>query len=174
MNFKFKAYKYSPYIIPTVTILVGLVLICLNRLFIAIVGLIFGLIFVSSGGVLAANSFIRSRYGLFPKLNFVFSMILILLGISCLLNPNSVAGFISHITGLIILATSLSNMNKAYVFMKYNKSAMFEFIKAIISFIVSLILIFNPVGSTQFTLIVVGFYLVYFGVVHAINIHRFQ
>ena len=157
-----------------------LVLIILGLLFIIFSNSITNYIVVIIGGILLLYGLSTLIYAIYnkkkynPTLDFYKGGITSLFGLLLIIFSKNIANLIMVFSGFYVVLTSLVSIYTSWKFYSPSKERNVRLILSFIELVIGLTISFSPQSSLSFICILIGIYLLYKGIVIALNILVFK
>lgn len=160
-----KKLKTNVVISAILCILLGIVLVIWPDLSIQIVCISVGAVLLIGGGVRLAVYFTMKDGSVYAQLNLIMGIILAVVGIWILLQPDKVLAIIPVIVGIVIVLHGVNNLQQALALFKekYDKWWV-ALILAILTIGFGALLIFRPFEALEKAVMLIGIILIYDGV----------
>lgn len=156
-----------------VLIILGLLFIIFSKSITNYIVLILGCILLIYGlSVVFYALYNKKKYN--PTLNFYKGGITSLFGLLLIIFSKNIANLIMVFSGFYVVLTSLVSIYSAWKFYSPSKERNIRFILAFIELAIGLTISFSPQSSMSLICIFIGIYLLYKGIVIALNILAFK
>lgn len=140
----------------------GIILIAWPTFSVNALGVICGILLIVFGGVKLVGYFSKDLYRLAFQYDMPFGILLIVLGIIMLVRPGNLASFICVVFGLLVLVSSLFNIQTAFDAKKFGINQWWLiFALSVVSAVWGLILVFRPSEAADVMAILLGITLLF-------------
>lgn len=146
-------------------ILLGIVLVVWPDLSMQIVCTAVGAVLLIGGGVQLAVHFTARDNSVYARLNLIMGIILAVVGVWILLQPDKVLAIIPIIVGIVIILHGVNNLRQAVVLCrdKYDKWWV-VLILGLLTVGFGVLLVFNPFEALDAVVMLIGISLIYDGI----------
>ena len=107
-----------------------------------------------------------------PILRLTIGFLMVVLGISSFINPAIMMSFTSNIVGTIVLIIGIYKLVTAISAHKSGRKSLLIWIEAAINLIFALFMFWFPLDANSLIIIIIGCYLIYFGITFLISIKK--
>ena len=148
-----------------VMIVIGIVLIAWTKATLDIIARALAILIIAIGVVFVIGYFFTKEKTFLDSGSFAFGILIAAIGIWIFLNPGKFTDFIPRLFGIFILVSGLVNLGQTFELIRYKYSYWWvSLIFAIITIALGAVLLFNPTDIKEFTVKVIGAFLIYDGV----------
>lgn len=153
--------KIKPFIAPIIMFIMGIVLLLVPGGVITTVIKVFGVIIIVGAVLSIINTFKNNS----PSLEIIYGILIGILGIVFLVNPEVIASIIPLILGIWITLKSLFKLRMLYAF-KNNSGIDFmkPLIINILMLILGIVLIFNPFSGAEALIRIIAIFILFYSI----------
>jgi uncharacterized membrane protein HdeD (DUF308 family) len=163
-----KDFFRSSLLTSTILIILGILLLFASEATITIVVYVIGALVIAIGATGLIRFFTNNIYK--SSLDLAYGIVSIVLGVIIIKNPNAVASIFPIILGIAIIISSATKMQYAFQ-LKDNKNDLWKktMVISILSTICGIVLLFNPFKSAVALTMIVGIFIIVYGVLDIIS-----
>jgi uncharacterized membrane protein HdeD (DUF308 family) len=167
-----KALKRVEYMQGALIILAGLLMSVFSFLLAQFISVSIGTLIILLGVFLISNSLFEKCYESSVTFRLIMGFVLLALGMAFFINPEILMSVISIIIGLIVLFVGIVKLINSIDLARNGKISIWNFTEAVLNLLFGLFMLFHTVRGSQLILIIIGVYLVYFGIFYMIAVYR--
>lgn len=152
-------------------VLLGLALIIFPEISVSVLETVCGILFIVFGVIKLVGFFSKDLYRLAFQYDLVFGILMIVLGITMLVHPGSLANFICIALGVSILIDGLFRVQTSVEVKRFGiRTWWLIAVCGILAAVGALVLMFRPVESAPVLMVLVGISLVLEGILNLITV----
>ncbi len=152
-------------------VLLGLALIIFPEISVSVLETVCGILFIVFGVIKLVGFFSKDLYRLAFQYDLVFGILMIVLGITMLVHPGSLANFICIALGVSILIDGLFRVQTSVEAKRFGiRTWWLIAVCGILAAVGALVLMFRPVESAPVLMVLVGISLVLEGILNLITV----
>lgn len=172
MDKDLKSLKRVEYIEGTVIILIGILFVAFSSFVSSFLSIILGVLITISGIIIVFNTLLEKKYMSMPLLRFTIGFLMIVFGIASFVDPMILISFTANIIGIIVLIVAIYKLFTAISLTRSENTSVLTYLEAIINFAFSMFMFFFPADANNLIVVVIGCYLVYFGITFIVSIKK--
>ena len=152
-----RAAKISYIVMSVLFCVLGVVLLVLHDVSVSVLGVLVGAMLIAFGLVKLAGFFSKDLYRLAFQYDLAFGLLLILIGVIVLINPDHAMNFLCLVLGISIMADALLKLQTALDAKKFGlPSWWLILVLAILAGAIGAVVAFRPTKSAQILTVLLG------------------